>query len=112
MSEKMTQVKFTIESGIVSAFKIRCANEKISMASVIRRWMKDCHPARTVKTNTLTRPSRRKSVREIIVLLNGIMDSESAYRDSIPEQFTQRHEDSDCSCEALMEAISCLEEAY
>jgi len=112
MSNLMTQVKFTIEAETVVAFKARCAGEGVSMTSVIRRWMKSRPCARELKTNIITRPYRKKAVRETIGLLNNIMDSEAAYRDNIPEQFTQRYEDADHACELLAEAISCLEEAF
>jgi hypothetical protein len=112
MPDVMTQVKFTIESGIVSCFKARCADEGVSMASVIRQCMKASRPVREVKANTLTRPQRRKAVLKIIDMLNCIMNAESDYRDSIPEQFTQRYEDADQACESLMEAIACLEDAF
>jgi len=112
MSDAMTQVKFTIESDIVSAFKARCSGEGAGMASVIRQWMKTRRPARDMKADTLTRPRRRKAVIEIVGMLNDIMGAESDYRDSIPEQFAQRYEDADRACESLAEAIACLEEAF
>jgi len=112
MSGAMTQVKFTIESDIVDVFKARCLDKGVSMTSVIRQWMKNRRPGREVKTNTFIRPHRRKAVLEIVNILNSIMDAESDYRDSIPEQFTQRYEDADHACELLAEAISCLEEAF
>ena len=112
MSDTMTQIKFTIEADIVSAFKARCATEGVSMASVVREWMKTGNPAKKTKTNHQTRPNRRKAVMEIISLLDDIMESEAEYRDSIPEHFTQRHESADNACELLAEAISCLEEAF
>ena len=108
----MTQIKFTIESDIVAAFKSRCADEGASMTSVIRQWMKNHRPARAMNACAFTRPHRRKAVIEIVGMLNNIMDAESNYRDSIPEQFTQRYEDADHSCELLAEAIFCLEDAY
>jgi len=108
----MTQVKFTIESDIVSAFKTRCADEGVSMASVIKEWMKTRHPANGAKTRILTRPQRKDAVRVYIGLLEGVLENESQYRDSIPEQFTQRHETADHACEQLGEAIACLEDAY
>lgn len=112
MPKEMTQVKFTIESDIVSAFKERCIGEGVSMTSAIRQWMKTRQPIREVKTNTLTRPHRRRAVLEIIGLLNSIMETESDYRDCIPEQFSQRYEDADRACELLAEAIACLEDAF
>ena len=112
LSGTMTQVKFTIETDIVSAFKRRCADEGVSMASTVRQWMETIHPARTTKKSVLTRPQRRKAVLEIVSLLNGILEAESGYRDAIPEQFTQRQEDAERACEALTEAIALLEEAF
>ena len=108
----MTQIKFTIESEIVSAFKARCEADGISMASVIRQWMSARQPEKGVKIKAGTRPMRRKAIAEIIVLLNEILENEEQYRDSIPEQFSQRQELSDRACEQLTEAINSLEEAF
>jgi hypothetical protein len=107
-----TQVKFTIEADIVSAFKARCAEAGVSMTSEVRQHMINCQPAKAVKTKALTRPMRRKAVAVIIGILNRILALESEYRDCIPEQFTDRYEVADHACEQLSEAISCLEEAF
>jgi len=112
MNKATTQVKFTIESDIVSAFKARCASEGISMTSVVRGWFSTRHPTRNTSVNTATRYHRRKSVQDMIVLLSIIMDSESEYRDSIPEQFTQRYDAADHACDMLAEAIGSLEDAF
>ena len=112
MADAMTQVKFTIESDIVSAFKSRCAAEGASMASMIREWMKTGTPYKKVKNDLQTRPHRRKTVQEIIRVLNDILEAEIEYRDNIPEHFTQRYEAADSTCELLTEAISSLEEAF
>ena len=107
-----TQVKFTIESDVVSAFKTRCAAEGVSMTSEIREYMKTCKPKKAVKAMVHTRPLRRKAVMGIIGLLNDILDMETAYRDNIPEVFEQRYEVADYTCERLADAIACLEEAF
>ena len=112
MAVATTQVKFTIESAIVSAFKARCAWEGVSMASAIRKFMMVCRPSRETKHKMLTRPHRRKAVADIIAVLADIMDSEAAYRDSIPEQFEQRYEAADHACGQLEEVIACLENAF
>jgi hypothetical protein len=116
MADTRTQVKFTIEADIVSEFKSRCAAEKVSMASVVREWMIAQKPASEFKTKSeikhQTRPQRRKEVQEIINILHCIMESESEYRDNIPENFVQRYEAADSACSLLEEAISCLEQAY
>ena len=112
MPDAMTQVKFTIESDIVSAFKSRCAAVGVSMASEVREFMKVCQPVKALKAGGLTRPTRRKAVTEIIGTLNGILDSETTYRDNIPEMFAQRHKAADNACDRLSEAISCLEDAF
>jgi len=112
MADMMAQVKFTIEADIVSAFKSRCAAEGVSMASVVKEWMRNSILVKESNTDHQTRPHRRKAVFEIIGLLNVIMDSEARYRDNIPEHFTQRYEVADNACDLLAEAISCLEEAF
>jgi esterase/lipase len=112
MVDGVTQVKFTIESDIVSAFKARCAAEGVSMASVIRLWMATRQPAKDAKAKICTRPGRRRAVAEYIGLLNAVMEKEEQYRDSIPEQFAQRYEAADHACGQLAEAIELLEDAY
>ena len=110
MGEKTRQVKFTIESDIVSAFKARCESEGVSMASEVRRFMAGHRPA--AKTRTGSRPDRRKAVRQIVALLGEIMDREADYRDSIPDEFTGRYGAADHACDQLEEAMACLEEAF
>lgn len=120
MPKEMTQIKFTIESDTVTKFKSRCEDEGVSMASVIREFMQASFKAsfevsqvtKSVKIKTANRAMRKKSVQEIIGLLNDIYSMEEQYRDSIPEHFTQRYEVADHVCEQLSEAISCLEAAF
>jgi hypothetical protein len=112
MVDGMTQIKFTIEESIVAGFKSRCAKEGVSMASAARQFMETHKPARDVKIKILTRPMRKKAVLEIIGLLNDIMGMEEQYRDSIPEQFTNRYEAAEGACEQLASAIECLEGAF
>jgi hypothetical protein len=108
----MTQVKFTIDSDVVSAFKAQCASEGVSMASAISRWMEMGQPIKAVKLKMDTRRHRRKAVMKIIGLLNTLLEEESRYRDNIPEQFEQRVEAADHACDQLADAISSLEEAF
>jgi len=112
MPNDMVQVKFTIESGIVSAFKSKCAAEGVSMASEIKKFMTGCQPAGGVKIKTDSRPLRKKSLQAIISLVDEIMYKEEQYRDAIPENFAQRFETADETCQQLAEAIALLEEAY
>jgi len=112
MANTTTQVKFTIDTDIVAAFKARCLDAGISMTSAIRQFMIGYVPVRGVKLNTSTRSLRKKTVAEITRLLNNVLQSEADYRDNIPGQFAQRYEAADYSCERLEEAVSCLEDAY
>jgi len=112
MKKDMTQVKFTLEMDIVNAFRIRCEKAGVSMTSVVRNIMKTIKPNKEVKPGMLTRPMRRKSVAEIISLLQDIMDLEADYREAIPEQFEQRIEAAEHACEQLAEAVACLKDAF
>ena len=112
MGSMMTQIKFTMEAGIVSKFKARCASKGISMTAAVRKWMNDLQPARDVNGCTLSRPKRRKAVADVVELLSEVLDMEELYRDAIPEQFTQRYEAADHACEHISEAIAALEEAF
>ena len=82
------------------------------MASVVRQFMQNSVPAKQPVSKTHTRPHRRKTVNEIIILLNNILDGELAYRDNIPEQFEARYGAAEQVCDKLSEAIECLEEAF
>ena len=112
MNDNMTQVKFTIETDIVSAFKVRCATEGVSMASTIRRWMQGRQPAKDFKVQVSTRGERKKAVARCVCVLNEVLEIETQYRDAIPEQFEQRYETADQACEQLEEAIGLLDDAY
>jgi hypothetical protein len=112
MSKAMTQIKFTIDSDIVSAFKARCADEGVSMTSAIRRFMLTSQPSKELKPKLSTRPLRKKVVTEIVSILNNAMELELAYRDNIPEPFAQRYEAADHTCNRLEEAIDSLEDAF
>jgi len=108
----MEQIKFTIESEIIFAFKKRCKSEDISMTSVIRQFMKTCQPTKGFKSKIDTRPHRKKVISEIIAILNDVLANEEQYKNNIPEQFETRYEAADHTCEQLSEAISCLEDAF
>jgi len=108
----MTQIKFTIDSDIVAAFRAKCMVGGVSMTSVVRQWMSTRQPAKGVEAKPLTRPKRRMAVMKIIALLEEILAMEEQYRDSIPEQFTQRYEWSEHACEHLGEALDSLRDAF
>jgi len=109
---KKTQIKFTVDADIVAAFKARCAADGVSMTSAASQWMAAWQPIKCVEPKVLTRPKRRIAVMKVIAQLDGILELEEQYRDSIPEQFTQRYEWSDHACEHLAEAIDNLREAF
>jgi antitoxin component of RelBE/YafQ-DinJ toxin-antitoxin module len=109
---KTTQIKFTIDSDIVSEFKARCAKEGVSMTSAVRQFMENCQLAKEMKVQPMNRPLRRKAVMDIIRLLNAILELETDYCDKIPENFSQKQEDAEHACEQLAEAIACLEDAF
>ena len=108
---KMRQIKFTIESGIVGAFKAKCESEGISMTSVIESWMRGRQPTGHLKVKTQTSLQRKKAVAEILDKLNNVLEKHEQYRDSIPGQFTQRYETADEFCGRVSEAIGILEDA-
>jgi len=112
MAKEVTQVKFTIDSEIVSSFKAWCAGEGVSMTSVICRAMSARKPAKSLELKMDTRPFRRKTLLKIIGILEELLAKEEEYKDAIPEQFESRYEAAEQSCEQLSQAITCLEEAY
>jgi hypothetical protein len=112
MLNEMTQIKFTIEADIVSAFKARCALDGVSMTAVIRQWMIGAKPQNATGIKTDTRPRRRKIVLELNGILENLLQGETEYRDAIPEVFEARRDIADWACGKLEEAISSLEEAF
>jgi hypothetical protein len=112
MADKMTQVKFTLETEIISAFKKRCAAGGVSMASEIRKYMISFRPVKEPVLKIHNRKLRKNSVLSIIGLLSDILIAEEDYRDRIPEQFTSRYDAADHACAQLSEAIAYLEEAF
>jgi len=107
-----TQVKFTIDTDIVSAFKNKCAREDVSMTSAVRRFMKTSKSSVIEEIKISTRQSRRKAVAEIVKMLNLILEAEESYRDSIPEAFSERYSTAESTCELISEVILNLEEAF
>ncbi len=112
MPESITQIKFTLSADIVTTFRVRCAKAGVSMTSVIREWMQTGKPVKNLNSRTITRHLRKKTVLEVIDLLNEVLLMEEQYRDAIPEQFALRYEAADHACGQLAEAITCLEEAF
>jgi len=112
MAKSKVQVKFTLNSDIASAFKAKCVDEGVSMASVISQWMEIGCPTKKPGIQIDTRPRRKKAVVEFVGLLENLLQKEEDYRDAIPEQFVSRVEAADMTCGQLEEAISCLMEAY
>ena len=112
MSNVAVQVKFTIDSDIVSMFKTQCASVDASMTSVIRQFMVTYQPTKAVKCKSSSRPLRRKTVFEVIGVLRDVMQWEEDYRDNIPESFQSRIDMADQACEKLADAIYCLEDAF
>jgi len=87
MANGMTQIKITIETGMVSAFKACCASDCVSMILLIRQFIIGCGPVTASAPKTHTRPLHRKAVEMMIDLLKGVRDKNEEYRDAIPEQF-------------------------
>ena len=112
MPDAMTQIKFTIDAGVVSAFKARCKSQGVSMTSVISQFMKTNRPVNCIKVKADTRQQRKETVLRLIGSIESIMQMEERYRDSIPEQFESRIDTADRTCEQLAQAVSCLEEAF
>ena len=112
VSNSKVQVKFTIDSGTAAAFKSRCANNGVSMASVISKWMEIGQPANALAMKIDTRPQRRKTALWMIAWLEELLGREEQYKDAIPEQFETRYETSSHTCEQLEQALSFLEDAY
>ncbi|MDR2711954.1 MAG: hypothetical protein LBB91_02435 [Clostridiales bacterium] len=112
MPNTKVQVKFTIDSDVVANFKEHCKSLDLSMTSVVCQYMRIPLPMKTAGIEIDNRRNRKKAVKIIIGFVDSILKSEATYRDAIPEQFEQRYEAADNSCELLEEAISCLKDAF
>jgi len=113
MDKIMTQIKFTIDAEIVTAFKARCKSQGVSMTSVVSRFMATCMPEKACTKACLhARPMRRKATIDTADFLAELLGLEEQYSDSIPEQFTQRYDTADHACKQIADAISSLEDAF
>jgi len=108
----MTQIKFTIETDIVAAFKARCVSDGISMAEAARQWMRAGQPAKRARPRIDTRPLRRKAVLDAASLLDAVLQAEMDYLDAIPESFESRRDSAERACCELEAAIDCLRDAF
>ena len=57
MTDRMTQIKFTIDSSIAAAFKAKCIVDGVIMTSVISQWLRTLQPTKYVEPKPLTRPT-------------------------------------------------------
>ncbi len=108
-----TQVKVSVAPEIATAFKEKCLQNGVSMASVLSRFMSaQTYPP--LKPLYDTRQKRRKALRGILDQLHAIKDAEQVYLDNIPPnlQSSKLFEAAELTVATLEEAISLLEDAY
>jgi len=106
-----TQVKVSVQPEIAKAFKRKCQDKGVSMASEISRFM-----GKTIKEpdSCSTRQRRRKALGSVIVQLEEICDAEKEYWDNIPInlQNGERYEAAEQAYTAMEEALSLLYQVY
>jgi len=116
--ERYTQIKVHVPHQIAAEFKARCLTDNVSMASEIIRFMRGRCDERLKKSKLdfriETRPLRRKSLALITQHVEAIMDAESDYRDSIPENLrgSCRYDAAEQTVTALEAALDFLDTAY
>jgi hypothetical protein len=117
------QVKVSVNPATASEFKTACAACGVSMASVLSGLMSGyCHSGdnkttaakKAAPANYTTRGKRREAVSRITQQLKLIADAETAYMESIPENFggSSVYERAEQSVSSLEDVIEILEAAY
>ena len=114
------QLKIWADPALVSAFKVICASEGVSMSSALSSHMESrVNPrVRAVYTapdrSIATRGDRRQEVRRIVSRLAEILEREERYRDAIPEnlQSGAAYDAANESIDMLSQTIDLLHEAY
>ena len=113
-----TQVKVSVAPETAAAFKANCLARGVSVAGEISRFMRSQSGenvyGKTSADNVATRQHRRKAIKAIIARIEAVMEAESRYKDSIPENLTgsRRYEAAEETVAALEEALDILSEAY
>ena len=106
-----TQVKVSVQPEIAAAFKKKCQEKGVSMASEIARFMS----GENKKTDPCsTRQRRRKALISVIMQLEAICDAETQYWHNIPInlQNGERYEAAEQAATAMEEAVALLYQAY
>jgi hypothetical protein len=119
------EIKASLEKDLVKQFKARCKENEVSIASVLAMHMREycgkpfCEkplPSKEHKKTIQcdTRPKRRKMVSIIADQLDDILQSETVYRENIPDNITNsmRAEAADYSIDKLSDALELIREAY
>jgi hypothetical protein len=115
-----SEIKASLKKDLVEHFKAKCKENEVSIASVLAALMTDyCGQSPQKKEPKeidpyATRPKRRKAITVIAGHLDEILQSETKYRNKMPEnlQYSIRAESSDYSIEKLGEALEAIREAY
>jgi hypothetical protein len=115
---RYTQVKVSVNPEIAAAFKEKCFNDGISMASEISRFMSEqtnINRKKKLQAEPFgTRQRRRKALVSLIGQLEEILDAEQDYWHNIPInlQNGQAYEAAEHAVSALEEVLSLLHGAY
>ena len=113
-----TQVKVSVLPQIAAAFKEKCLQDGVSMASEISRFMGGQAKANINKKPKAdpygTRQRRRKALYSLITQLEGILDAEQDYWWNIPinMQNGERYAAAEQAVSAMEEALDTLHQAY
>jgi len=115
------QVKILVDSTLAAAYKDTCHTAGTSMAEDLSRHMAGCTGSAVARTQIRnknrdmgTRGRRRKASMESVLLLETILDRESAYMERIPDnlQGGPAYESAEKTVSALEQAIELLNEAF
>jgi hypothetical protein len=117
-----TQIKVSVKPDTAETFKVACAANEVSMASVLAKFMESySNPANKKPGNNAaspdpftTRRKRRLTVKKMVAQMEQLIAAEEAYKENIPEnlQGAKWYEAAEQSLEYMQEALDLLESIY
>ena len=118
-SQNYTQVKFSVSPELAAQFKSACADNGVSMASVLTHFIAEyvqvACPVKTSEPDYLsTKRKRRKGIDNVFHKLEQIRDAQELAKDNIPDnlQGHDTYEEAERSIEVMENVLELLGEIY
>jgi len=114
------QLKFNISPKIAAEFKRACEKAGVSMACEISRFMAGYsavaveRKAKPAEADLTTRRKRRKTVANIILQMERVLDAETESHENVPENLrnSDAYEEDEERINTIGEAVELLESIY